>query len=79
MPTPCDSAIVPVPPIRPASRYGALLGVAKCGGPHVEFQPGRTDAYVFDGPDHLPDPTEPLHANVSNPSATATSVSIKGF
>ena len=42
-----------------------MLAVAKCGGPHIEFQPGRLDAPAFDPPGRLPAPTEPLHHTVS--------------
>jgi hypothetical protein len=41
-----------------------MLAVAKCGGPHIEFHPGRTDSAVFDAPERLPAPTEPLHHTV---------------
>lgn len=42
-----------------------MLAVAKCGGPHIEFQPGRTDSAVFDPNARLPAPTEPLFHTVS--------------
>jgi hypothetical protein len=42
-----------------------MLAVAKCGGPHIEFHPGRPDSAVFDAPERLPAPTEPLHHTVS--------------
>jgi hypothetical protein len=47
-------------------RYAGMLAVAKCGGPHIEFQPGRTDSAVFDPDARLPAPTEPLHHSVSH-------------
>lgn len=42
-----------------------MLAVAKCGGPQIEFHPGRTDSATFDGDARLPAPTEPLHHTVS--------------
>ena len=45
--------------------YAGFLAVAKCGGPHVEFQPGRTDSAGFDANARLPAPTEPLFHTVS--------------
>jgi hypothetical protein len=45
--------------------YAGFLAVAKCGGPHVEFQPGRTDSAAFDANARLPAPTEPLFHTVS--------------
>lgn len=45
-------------------RYAGMLAVAKCGGPHIEFYPGRTDSAVFDAAERLPAPTEPLHHTV---------------
>lgn len=42
-----------------------MLAVAKCGGPQVEFQPGRIDSTTFDAPKRLPDPNEELASNVS--------------
>lgn len=46
-------------------RYAGMLAVAKCGGPHTEFQPGRVDTPVFDAAERLPAPTEPLFHTVS--------------
>lgn len=45
--------------------YAGMLGVAKCGGPQIQFQPGRVDASVADGPFRLPAADEPLPHTVS--------------
>lgn len=45
--------------------YAGMLAVAKCGGPHIEFMPGRPDSPGFDAPERLPAPTEPLHHTIS--------------
>lgn len=45
--------------------HAGMLAVAKCGGPHIEFQPGRIDSPTFDAPERLPAPTEPLHHTIS--------------
>jgi hypothetical protein len=37
-----------------------MLAVAKCGGPQIEFQPGRVDSLVADAPMRLPNPVAPL-------------------
>lgn len=46
-------------------RYAGMLAVAKCGGPHIEFQPGRLDVALADGPERLPSPVEPLSHSVA--------------
>jgi hypothetical protein len=44
-----------------------MLAVAKCGGPQIEFQPGRVDAEVPDAPMRLPNPVAPLAHTVGWP------------
>lgn len=46
-------------------QYAGMMALARCGGPHVEFQPGRPDANAADAAARLPAPTEPLSHSIS--------------
>lgn len=63
--TPSTSKTRYVPLLLYTCRYAGMLSIVKCGGPQIEFQPGRPDATVADAPARLPAAIEPLIHTIS--------------